>query len=187
MLQGDQALASYASRAATVTVTLDGVANDGAPGERRDNVLTGSVLGGGGADVLTGNGASNMLNGRGGDDLVTGAGGDDRLVGDAGANRLLAGPGDDRVEGSREDTVKCGPGADVGAGLPVPGIYGDCETVFESGIESPDLTLGDIARSKRRPRVTLGWREYPPVPASRSPRSPSASHRASSRCATAPS
>jgi Ca2+-binding RTX toxin-like protein len=158
-LQGDRAVASYAARSVGVSVTLDGAANDGAPGEN-DNVTTGSVVGGDGADVLTGNDAANELSGRGGDDVLAGAGGDDTLRGDGGADRIDAGAGDDRVEGSTDDTVTCGPGTDVALGLAVPGAYGDCEAVFAT-YEEPYLTVGDVRLSKRRPTVTLGWHEYP--------------------------
>ena len=161
MLQGAGAFASYAARTAGVTVTLDGVANDGAPGEG-DNVTTGSVLGTEGPDRLTGNGAVNDLSGRGGDDVLAGADGNDELSGDAGANTIHAGDGDDRVAGSRVDTVKCGLGDDVATGLRVPGAYGDCETVFES-YDVPYLTVSDVAVRRRRPSVTLGWHPYPDV------------------------
>ena len=168
MLQGAGAFASYAARTAGVTVTLDGVANDGAPGEG-DNVTTGSVLGTEGPDRLTGNGAVNDLSGRGGDDVLAGADGNDELSGDAGANTIHAGDGDDRVAGSRVDTVKCGLGDDVATGLRVPGAYGDCETVFES-YDVPYLTVSDVAVRRRRPSVTLGWHPYPDVVGGPAPR-----------------
>ena len=69
---------------AGVTVTLDGVANDGAPGEG-DNVMTNAVIGSDGADTITGNDAANDLSGRGGDDVLFGGGGADTLRGDGGA------------------------------------------------------------------------------------------------------
>ena len=168
-LGGDRAIASYAPHAAGVTVTLDGVANDGVPGEG-DNVATRSVIGTEAADALTGNDEANDLRGRGGDDALVGSGGDDTLRGEGGANRILAGTGDDRVEASPTDAVKCGRGTDVATGLPVPGAWGDCETVFES-LEEPWLTAGDIALRKRRPTVALGWHEAagvaaPPISAS---------------------
>ena len=114
VLQGDRASASYASRTAAVTVTLDGVANDGVLGEH-DNAATGSVIGGEGDDALTGNAAANELSGRGGDDFL--AGGERR--------RHAAGRrgGIDRVEAGRRrrpdrgrrpaTSSQCGAGNDV--------------------------------------------------------------------------
>ena len=158
---GGKATASYAALASGVTVTLDGVANDGAPGEG-DNVMTNAVIGSDGADTMTGNDAANDLSGRAGDDVLIGGGGADTLRGDSGAGRIDAGAGDDRVEGSVGDAVKCGPGTDVALGLRVPGAHGDCETVF-AAYESPYLTVSDVSVRKRRPRVTLGWHTYPGV------------------------
>jgi hypothetical protein len=160
LLQGDRAAASYASRAAAVTVTLDGVANDGVPGEG-DNAATGAVIGGEGGDALTGDDAANDLSGRGGDDFLSGLGGADIIRADAGTDRVDAGAGADRVLGTREADVACGAGLDVGLGLRVPGAYGDCESVFGSGAEEPDLAIGALTARDRRPRVALGWQPYP--------------------------
>ena len=160
-LQGERAFASYASRSMGVTVTLDGVANDGVSGEG-DDVRTGSVLGSDGADLLTGSDSANELVGGAGADLLTGSGGDDSLRGGNGADRIDAGAGDDRIEGSIDDTVKCGSGTDVASGVAVPGAYGDCEAVFGQ-YEAPYLTVSDVVVRKRRPRVTLGWHQYPGV------------------------
>src|SRR5207237_227207 len=76
--------ASYAGRIAGISVTLDDVANDGAPGEG-DNVRHDieNVIGGGGADTLVANGAANVLNGGPGDDSLDGGLGADTLNGDA--------------------------------------------------------------------------------------------------------
>ena len=154
--------ASYAKRSGGVTVTLDGAANDGAPGEN-DNVTAPHVIGGAGADSLTGDDRVNELNGGGGDDVLGGGGGADLLRGVGGTNRLDGGDGNDTVDGSPGDAVKCGRGADVALGLQVPGTYGDCEAVFSSTGESPYLTVSNISLSRRRPQVTLGWHHYPPA------------------------
>lgn len=92
---------------APVDVTLDGVANDGIPGEG-DNVLpdTEDVYGTEGPDKLTGNGLDNTLDGNGGND---------QIVGGPGADGLFGGEGDDNIN-SRDgspDSVECGPGTDV--------------------------------------------------------------------------
>ena len=75
--------AIYTGRNRTLTVTLDGVANDGAgkgmPGEA-DNVQTENVTGGNAADRLTGNSQANRLNGGPGADVLIGLDGNDRLL-----------------------------------------------------------------------------------------------------------
>ncbi len=92
---------------AGVDVTLDGVANDGAPGEG-DNVLldTEDAYGTDGPDKLTGNALDNTLDGNGGND---------QIVGGPGSDGLFGGDGDDNIN-SRDgspDNVECGPGNDV--------------------------------------------------------------------------
>jgi hypothetical protein len=159
VLQGDRASASYVSRTEAVTVTLDGVANDGVLGEH-DNAATGSIIGGDGADALTGNGAGNEISGRAGADFLAGEDGDDTLrAAGGGIDRVEAGAGDDRVEGTIDTDVRCGAGRDVASGLRVPGAYGDCETVFETGGDLPYLTVGAITVIKQRPRVVIGWHD----------------------------
>jgi len=158
LLQGDRAHASYDGRPARVTVTLDGVANDGGLGEH-DNAATGSVIGGDGDDALTGNGAANELSGRGGNDFLAGEGGADTLRADTGLDRVEAGEGDDRIEARAGAAVACDAGNDVVLNLPVPGAYGDCETAFETYAEMPYLTVGRVTVTKRRPRVIIGWHD----------------------------
>lgn len=72
--------ASYATRVgANLTITLDGVANDGAAaGAENDNLIAiENVIGGAGFDHITGNGGANRLEGRGGTDTLEGSGGND--------------------------------------------------------------------------------------------------------------
>ena len=108
-------------RQPTVTLTLDGAANDGRPGEN-DNVtnvedfqmyVVGSFTGGDGPDKFIiynpGNSGPSTLIGRGGDDELVGHDFDDTVDG---------GAGNDKVEGGLgNDTVTGGPGRDT--------IYGD--------------------------------------------------------------
>jgi Ca2+-binding RTX toxin-like protein len=97
-------------------VSLDGVANDGAPGEF-DNIMPDveDLTGGLDDDILVGNDADNRIDGREGNDQVSGLGGvdvllggesdlgRDRLDGGRGADQLDGGPGDDRLFGGDED------------------------------------------------------------------------------------
>lgn len=98
-------LVTYLARSAGVSISLDGVANDGEAGEGDDvggdvEHLTGSK----GPDRLTGDGDDNTLRGLDRDDVLDGKGGDDRLEGDEGADDLTGGPAVDALYG--------GPGGD---------------------------------------------------------------------------
>jgi hypothetical protein len=110
-----------------VSVTLDGRADDGRPGEG-DDVRNVESITTHQASTLVGSDASERLQafqtsssstlvGNGGDDELIGGGGADELRGDAGADVLDGGFGDDRiVGGSGRDTISgdrrdgdCGP------------------------------------------------------------------------------
>ena len=73
---GEADVAIYWSHSAAVTVTLDGVQNDGSPGEN-DWVIgdVESIAGGEGNDTLTGNSGQNYLSGGLGSDTINGGGG----------------------------------------------------------------------------------------------------------------
>jgi len=90
--------ASYFFRTATVTLSLDGIANDGEAGEGDNIGPLGDVealQGGFGADTLTGNSAGNNLFGQGGNDTLNGEGGNDGLDPGLGADTLNGGAGTD--------------------------------------------------------------------------------------------
>jgi Putative metal-binding motif/RTX calcium-binding nonapeptide repeat (4 copies) len=93
---------SYPEDAAQ-TVTLDGVPDDGAPGEH-DNVHSDieNIAAGPRNDVLVGSSAANTLDGGAGDDDLSGGGGSDTLLGGAGDDAILARDG-------LKDIVDCGP------------------------------------------------------------------------------
>lgn len=96
---------TYAGRTAGVAVTLNGTADDGAPGE--NDAVAGDVEnaeGGAGNDALTGNDAVNALRGGAGDDVLRSA--------DASA-----------------DSDDCGTGTDIAEADPLDAIAPDCETV----------------------------------------------------------
>jgi murein DD-endopeptidase MepM/ murein hydrolase activator NlpD len=100
---GGKDQASYAGHTADLTITIDGVANDGAAGEA-DNVMTDieNVLGGSGNDFIQGNDAANVLIGGAGDDTLDGGLGADVLDGGLGNDLLIGGGGKDtfKVNGS---------------------------------------------------------------------------------------
>lgn len=103
------------SRDQGVTVTLDGVANDGQSGEGDDiEADVEEVVGTDYADVLEGNGSDNGFGGRGGNDTIRGRGGNDTLYGDSGFDTLLGGTGTDTcyVGPDGGDTDDCEAGDD---------------------------------------------------------------------------
>ena len=112
---------TYAARATGVTVTMDGVFDDGEPGEA-DNVAADieNAVGGAGDNTLIGSASANNLVGAAGVDTIDGAAGDDTLTSSSGADRLTGGAGNDTVSsGDGSDTVLEGAGndsLDAGAG-----------------------------------------------------------------------
>lgn len=90
---------SYHARSVGVSVSLDGVADDGKPGELD---LVGAtienVVGGAGPDRITGTASANGLFGGSGDDVLGGAAGDDLLSGSVGDDILRGGAGRDRCD-----------------------------------------------------------------------------------------
>jgi Ca2+-binding RTX toxin-like protein len=92
-------------RSSGVNVTLDGIANDGAPaqgaspGESDQVVNVENILGTSFSDTLTGNAGDNAIDGFIGDDLIQGLGGDDRLTGGGGNDAVLGGDGNDAIFG----------------------------------------------------------------------------------------
>jgi len=90
--------ASYFFRTAPVTLSLDGLANDGEIGEGDNIGPLGDVealQGGSGADILTGNDAGNNLFGQAGADILNGGIGNDGLDSGPGADTLNGGAGFD--------------------------------------------------------------------------------------------
>jgi hypothetical protein len=114
-----------------VTISLDGIANDGAAGES-DNVHgdVEQLQGGAGGDVLIGNDQANTLLGEGGNDQLTGAGGVDTFRAGAGADTVGARDG-------LAENVNCGDAAD-GATVDLVDVLSNCEQVDASGALQPD-------------------------------------------------
>jgi hypothetical protein len=101
-----------------LSASLDGVANDGGPGEG-DNYMPDIE------DIQGSRGAQNSLSGTAGPNVIeilsddrvpnsiSGGGGDDRLLGGGGNDRIDGGDGNDTlVGGAFDDTLIGGPGAD---------------------------------------------------------------------------
>jgi Ca2+-binding RTX toxin-like protein len=100
--------ATYFNSTEGVTVTLDGLPNDGAPGEG-DNVMPDieNITGGPGNDTLIGNDANNVLIGGPGNDFLDGRGGTDSLDGGPGNDTLMLADGIPEIAncGDGEDTA----------------------------------------------------------------------------------
>jgi len=120
----------YGQRTGGVHVTLDEIANDGAPGEG-DNIhgdverIWGTVQ----ADVMIGNAGPNELFGGSGA-VIDGRGGADTLTG-SGAGTLTGGDGDDVITGTHgPQTISCGPGFDRVTANPADDVIApDCEEI----------------------------------------------------------
>ena len=124
-----------------VVVTLDGIANDGAPGEADD---VGSdvedLFGGDGDDKLTGSAGPNTIDGGLGGDRITGAAGRDALFGDEGDDVVDAQDGE-------SDRIECGPGTDTAAVDLIDIVASDCEKISKPSVTiTPGLTLNGPKR-----------------------------------------
>jgi hypothetical protein len=132
--------ADFAGRAEGVSVSLNGVADDGAASEGDNVTGVEDVVGGSGNDALAGDGAANSLSGgAAGDDRLDGGGGADVLLGGAGNDTLNGGDGDDQlIGGAGVDSLAGGPGADS-----VSAADGVAETVdCGAGADSADVDRG---------------------------------------------
>ncbi len=133
--------ATYAPRTEPVTVTLDGVANDGASGEADDVAVDiEAVDGGSGADVLVASASGTALTGGAGSDVLIGQAGPDDLRGGAGDDTLRGGQGADTIAGDDGvDTVTysertAAVNVTLGSDRPAWGEAGEGDTI--TGIES---------------------------------------------------
>jgi len=118
-------------RTAALTITLDGVANDGEAGEG-DNLdgAIDEVVGAAGNDSIMGSSGDQLLFGGAGDDTLNGLAGGDLLDGDVGNDALNGADGDDQLLGGQGTNTYSG-----GAGI-------DSATVSEYA-SSPPYALID--------------------------------------------
>jgi Ca2+-binding RTX toxin-like protein len=130
-----------------VTISLNGVADDGSSGEG-DNVGADieDIDGTGGNDVFIGSPGADGFSGGFGNDEIHGSGGDDHLYGGGGDDRIYGDAGNDKLEGANGgDTVDGGPGTDQ--------IYGDIGSCSLSCSLDADTLL---ARDGERDTVDCG-------------------------------
>lgn len=130
---------SYESRARPVSVTFDGVANDGEPGEH-DNAGADIeiVLGGSVGDTLQGDRRANLLDGGSGPDDVSGGPGTDVLTGGTGIDVL-------RARDRAHDVVSCGGEGDLAIVDPIDTVR-DCRYVDRGGRRRPVLGRTAVLR-----------------------------------------
>lgn len=135
-----------------VIVSLDGVANDGSPGEA-DDVRVERVEGTDGADRLIGGPRDDQLVGNGGADVLEGRGGNDTLTGGS----------TDPRDADRADRLGCGTGDDVartGAG-DVADL--DCELTGDGELVARLVTIETrTVRASRKGSTRLTLRRVPP-------------------------
>ena len=107
-------LVSYEDHAGYVTATLDGLRNDGAPGENDFiHADVGGLVASRGGSTLVGNDSGNYLIDGPGDDRMFGRGGNDSLNGiEDGDDTFHGGDGDDDLSGGRGDDVLHGDAGD---------------------------------------------------------------------------
>lgn len=121
---------TYAGRPRGVSVVLDGLANDGAPGEGDEILPTVEhVIGTSFADTLVGpatapDGRAYRLDGGDGNDVLSGGGGTDLIDAGAGNDVIIA-------LGGGKDAIKCGPGEDILV-ADATDLSRDCEHVVHS-------------------------------------------------------
>jgi Ca2+-binding RTX toxin-like protein len=130
-----------------VTISLNGVADDGSSGEG-DNVGADieDIDGTAGNDVFTGSPGPDGFSGGFGNDEIHGGGGDDHLYGGGGDDRIFGDAGNDKLEGANgADTIDGGSGTDQ--------LYGDIGSCSISCSFDADTLL---ARDGERDTVDCG-------------------------------
>ena len=111
---------TYGPRSTAVNVSLNAIADDGAPGENdyaQPDIER--VLGGAGNDRIVAQAGDfeNLLDGASGNDTIEGGGGPDDIIGRAGDDDLDGGAGSDAMNGGDDaDLMRSGPGSDFMAG-----------------------------------------------------------------------
>ncbi len=132
---GEDATDYFRSNATPVSVTADGIANDGQAGEN-DNVVVEDVSTGAGNDVIVGDDSANILEGGAGDDQISGLGGNDQLFGEFLDNRgvvargIVATAGNDTLNGGAgRDDFDCGRGFDLALRDPTDVVAPNCDRI----------------------------------------------------------
>ena len=141
-------VADYSARTAPVAADIDGIADDGEPGET-DNVRTDveDLVGGSGGDALIGSTTANTLRGGPGNDSLDGSDLADVLEGGPGADSLVGGTGTDSADYSARTapvTADIDGSADDGEAGEGDNVGTDVE-VLTGGSGNDALTGGALA------------------------------------------
>jgi hypothetical protein len=137
-------------------ITLDNLADDGAPGEH-DNVHSDveNIAAGPANDAVTGSAGANTLDGGAGDDELNGGGGLDTLLGGAGDDHILARDG-------LRDSVDCGPDGGTATVDTIDIVVG-CTRVDASDALVPDVDHDGVNKpldcNDHNPAIHPGTRE----------------------------
>ena len=170
--------ADFSAISDPLTLSLDGVANDGVVGTNPASNLVAieNILGGQGKDSIVGNSDNNSLSGNG---TILGQGGDDTLTGGASAS-IDGGSGDDTIfsttgtvsgesgndkifataaAGQTGGLVDAGSGNDQlqiqGNGFTVLGQSGDDQISYENDPDDPTTARGDVGGGSGHDQLTL--------------------------------
>ena len=146
---------SYEGRPGKVTVTLDGVANDGEAGEG-DNVMPNveNIVGGSKGDDLVGDNSANTIEGAAGEDFINGNAGRDDLVGGNAPDLIWA------RDGAR-DHINCGDDGDI-AIADHDDVVRDCTWVDRGGKRRLRVGQSALVSGKDyKYRLPDGHRYYP--------------------------
>ena len=137
--------ANYSTRSDSLGISLDGLANDGAAGEK-DNVIAEEVITGAGDDTITGSAGDDFLAGGAGNDVINGLAGNDGLVGSTGADRLYGGTGDDFLQAKNQDrdTVNGGTNDDGTPDFDLASV----DSIDQPGVD-PVPDEGDVTEVER--------------------------------------
>jgi Ca2+-binding RTX toxin-like protein len=107
---------SYAEKTTAVSISIDGIANDGTSGENDNITATCEVfIGGSGDDFIRGSGKANVISGNAGNDTLIGGSGNDTLFGGPGNDSMDGQSGNDELNSSGDnmiDTLIGGSGTD---------------------------------------------------------------------------
>jgi hypothetical protein len=134
---------TYGTRTSGVSVSLDGVRNDGATGEQDDvrssvEHITGSNF----ADSLVGSSAANIIDGRSGPDTILGQENNDTIL----------------AQDGLEDVIGCGSGIDT-AQLDSRDGFGGCESTTVAQVGKLRLTPATVEAKAGQPaHLRLSWR-----------------------------
>lgn len=127
--------ADYAGITAALTVTLDGLANDGQAGEE-DNVQT---------EVVRGGDAADSLSGGAGEETLIGGPGSDQLHGGEAADTLIGGPGADLLDGGGGTDLADYSSAGAGVTVTLDGAANDGYAGEGDNAQAEDVLGGDFA------------------------------------------